>query len=114
MRGMTVRQLWRVLFGVLRSLPLIRIGLALGGAIMASLSQLHNQLWILHGRFPDDPAIWLARLQGSQTISLINGVVVVVVLVALAFGRAGKLGVKAGGVEVELDFDNSDQPGDRP
>jgi len=31
-------------------------------------------------------------------------------MITLAFGRAGRVGVKAGGVEIDVDFDKPEEP----
>lgn len=96
------------IFAVLRSLPLIRFALMLGGGVVASVAAGHVQVWLLHARFPASEAVWLARINGAVLMGLGALMIIAVVMVALAFGRAGKLGVKAGGVELDIDFDNSE------
>lgn len=99
---------------LLKSLPLIRFALMLGGGVVATLGVGHVQLWLLHGRFPDAETVWLARIQGAVWLGLAATAIVAIVMVTLAFGRAGKLGVKAAGVEIDVDFDNPDHPSGDP
>lgn len=97
---------------LLKSLPLIRFALMLGGGVVATIGVGHVQLWLLHSRFPDAESVWLARIQGAVWLGLAATGIVAIVMITLAFGRAGKVGVKAGGVELDVDFDNTDHHGD--
>lgn len=96
------------IFQLLKSLPLIRFALMLGGGIMATISAGHVQWWMARSAgFPDAEAIWLARINAMLWLGVGSLGLVALVMVALTFGRAGRVGVKAAGVEVDVDFDNS-------
>lgn len=99
------------LFGILKSLPMIRFALMLGGGGVATAGVASVLLWLMGGgKFPTAESVWLARVNGAVAIGLAMTAIVAIVMVTLAFGRAGRLGVKAGGVELDLDFDNPDAP----
>lgn len=98
------------IFAVLKAMPLVRFALMLGGGVVAAIAGANVQLWILYAEFPDLETIWLARIKGAVFFGLSSWAIVAIVMVMLAFGRAGKLGVKVAGVEVDVDFDNPDQP----
>jgi len=102
----------RQIFALLKSLPLIRFALMLGGGVTATAGVASVLSWLLGlGRFPSQEAVWLARIQGAVALGLAMTAIVAVVMVTLAFGRAGRLGVKGpGGLELDLDFDNPDSP----
>ena len=100
------------LFALLKSLPLIRFALMLGGGGVATIGVATVLAWLQGlGKFPATEAIWLARINGVVALGLAMTVIVAVVMVTLAFGRAGRVSVKApGGVELDLDFDTQDPP----
>ncbi len=98
--------IWRLL----KALPLVRFALMLGGGGVATLALAHVQLWLLHAVFPPAESIWLARINGAVSLGLASAAVIGVVMVALAFGRVGRVAVNAGAVSVDLDFDDSDAP----
>ena len=98
-------------FGFLKALPLIRFALMLGGGLVATLGAAHVQLWLLgHRGFPNIESVWLARIQGAVVLGLAASGIIALVMVTLAFGKAGRLGVKGGGFEVDVDFDEHDSP----
>lgn len=96
------------LFALLKALPMIRFALMLGGGLVATALAAHVQAWLLHGPFPDAETVWLARIHGATWMGLASTGIVALVMVTLAFGRAGRVGVKAGGVELDVDFDRED------
>ncbi|HAJ02613.1 MULTISPECIES: hypothetical protein [unclassified Brevundimonas] len=98
------------LFGLLKALPMIRFALMLGGGMVATALAAHVQWWLQHGRFPEAESVWLARIQGATWMGLASTFIVALVMVTLAFGRAGRLGVKAGGIELDVDFDKPEEP----
>ena len=100
------------IFAILKSLPMIRFALMLGGGMTATAGVAAVLAWLMGlGGFPGEENVWLARINGAVAIGLAMTAIVAVVMVTLAFGRAGRLGVKApGGIELDLDFDNPDAP----
>lgn len=100
------------IFALLKALPMVRFALMLGGGIVATIGAGHVQLWLMGGKqFPAAEAVWLARIQGAVWMGLGSLLIVALVMVALTFGPAGKLGIKApGGLELDLDFDKQDAP----
>lgn len=96
-------------FGLLRSLPLIRFALMLGGGMAATTGVAAVLGWLMGlGRFPSIEAIWLARIHGAVAIGLAMTAIIALVMVTLAFGRAGRMAVKGpAGLSVDLDFDSS-------
>jgi hypothetical protein len=96
------------LLALLKSLPMIRFALMLGGGGVATVLTGWIQIWLLHGsKFPNDTAVWLARVQGAVWLGLAAWAVIALVMLALAFGRAGKLRFRAAGIEADVDFDTS-------
>lgn len=94
---------------LLKSLPLIRLALAVGGAIVASIGAAVVQGWIQFGDdFPNTEAVWIERIKGAVTLGMICLGIVVVVMIALAFGQMGRFQIRAGPVDVDLDFDDAD------
>ena len=54
------------LFAVLKSLPMIRFALMLGGGGVATAGVAAVLLWLLgSGKFPPAEAVWLARINGA-------------------------------------------------
>lgn len=100
------------LFALLKSLPLIRFALMLGGGGVATIGVATVLGWLQGlGRFPTSEAIWLARINGVVALGLAMTAIVALVMVTLAFGRAGRVSVEGpGGVKAEFDFDNPDPP----
>lgn len=99
----------RRLFNLLRSLPLIRFALMLGGG-MVSTSLV---AWILgligHGRWPTTEAVAIARISALQWLGLGGLLIIAVVMIALAFGQLDRARLGVGQVSVDLDFENPDQ-----
>lgn len=102
--------IWRLL----KALPLVRFALMLGGGGVATIFLAHVQLWLQHAIFPATESIWLARINGAVSLGLASAAIIGVVMVALAFGRVGRVAVNAGAVSVDLDFDDRDAPGPPP
>lgn len=100
------KTVWRLL----KALPMVRFALSLGGGAVATVAMGHIQWWLLHGRFPPMESVWLARINGAVSLGLAAAAIIGVVMVALAFGRVGRVAVNAGAVSVDLDFDG-DGPG---
>ncbi len=100
------KTVWRLL----KALPMVRFALMLGGGGVATLARAHIQFWLLHAAFPPAESIWLARITGAVSLGLAAAAIIGVVMVALAFGRVGRVAVNAGAVSVDLDFDG-DGPG---
>lgn len=100
------------LFALLKSLPLIRFALMLGGGGVATAGVASVLVWLQSaGKFPTTEAVWLARIQGVVALGLAMTAIVAVVMVTLAFGRAGRVAVRGpGGLELDLDFDNPEPP----
>ncbi len=100
------------IFALLKSLPMIRFALMLGGGGVATIGVASVLIWLQGGgKFPAAEAIWLARINGAVALGLAMTAIVAIVMVTLAFGRAGRPGVKGpGGLELDLDFDNPDPP----
>lgn len=100
------------IFALLKSLPMIRFALMLGGGAVSTIGVGAVLAWLMGlADFPSAESIWLARIQAAAALGLAMTAIVAVVMVTLAFGRAGRLGVKGpGGLELDLDFDNPDPP----
>ncbi|WP_292066022.1 hypothetical protein [Brevundimonas sp. UBA7664] len=98
-------------FGFLKALPLVRFALMLGGGLVATIGVAHVQLWLLgHRGFPNLESVWLARVQGAVALGLAATAIIAIVMVTLAFGKAGRVGFKGAGFEVDVDFDEPDSP----
>ena len=104
------RTIWRLL----KALPMVRFALSLGGGAVATVAMGHIQWWLLHERFPPAESIWLARINGAVSLGLAAAAIIGVVMVALAFGRVGRVAVNAGAVSVDLDFDGDGSGGPPP
>lgn len=100
----------RQVFEILRSLPMIRFALMLGGGVVATSFVAWVQGLIGHGRWPASEAVAIARISALQWLGLGGLLIIAIVMVALAFGQLGKATVGVGGVQVDLDFDNPDNP----
>lgn len=101
----------RQVFSLLKSLPMIRFALMLGGGMVATSFVAWIQWLLGHGRWPATEAVAIARISALQWLGVGGLAIIAVVMVALAFGQLGKATVGVGGVQVDLDFDNP-EPGD--
>lgn len=106
---MKPEQVW----ALLKSLPGIRFALMLGGGAVSTAGVASVLIWLQGaGGFPSAEAVWLARINGVVALGLGMTVIVALVMVMLAFGRAGKLSIRGpAGVGADLDFDTKDAPG---
>ncbi len=100
----------RQVFNVLKTLPMIRFALMLGGGMVATAFVAWVQGLIGHGRWPATEAVAIARISALQWLGVGALAIIAIVMVALAFGQLGKATVGVGGVQVDLDFDNPDTP----
>lgn len=95
-------------FSILKSLPMIRFALMLGGGGVATGLVAWIQWLIGHGKWPATEGVAIARIGALQWLGLGGLLIIAIVMVALAFGQLGKATVGVGGVQVDLDFDNPD------
>ena len=95
-------------FRILKSLPMIRFALMLGGGIVATIFVTWVQGLIGHGKWPATDAVAIARISALQWLGLGGLAIIAIVMIALSFGQLGKATVGVGGVQVDLDFDNPD------
>lgn len=99
----------RQLFNILKSLPMIRFALMLGGGMVATGLVGWVQFLVGHGRWPATEATAIARISALQWLGLGALAIIAIVMIALAFGQLGKATVGVGGVQVDLDFDNPEE-----
>jgi hypothetical protein len=93
-------------FNVLKSLPMIRFALMLGGGVV-STGLVAWIFWLIgHGKWPVTEGVAIARIGALQWLGLGGLLIIAIVMIALAFGQLGKATVGVGGVQVDLDFDN--------
>ena len=98
----------RQIFGLLKSLPMIRFALMLGGGMVATGFVGWIQWLIGHGKWPVTEGVAIARIGALQWLGLGGLAIIAIVMIALAFGQLGKATVGVGGVQVDLDFDKPD------
>lgn len=99
------------LFRILRSLPMIRFALSLGGGVMASCGVafvlLRNNPPLPYPRtLPVEVAV--EALRGKTLIGLALCAIVAIVMVALAWGRVGKITGSFNGASLDIDLDGKD------
>lgn len=104
---MTVKR--RQIFNVLKSLPMIRFALMLGGGVVATSLVAWVQFLVGHGRWPETEATAIARISALQWLGIGALAIIAIVMIALAFGQLGKATVGVGAVQVDLDFDNPEE-----
>lgn len=103
----------RQIFNILKSLPMIRFALMLGGGMVATGLVAWVQFLVGHGRWPASEATAIARISALQWLGLGALAIIAIVMIALAFGQLGKATVGVGAVQVDLDFDNPEE-GNKP
>lgn len=104
------------LFTALKSLPLIRLALAVGAAVVMTIGAAATQVWLLYADdFPAAEMVWIERIKGAVTVSLAAMAIIFVVVLALAFGQIARFRLKVRDiVESDFDFDDGDGDGDDP
>lgn len=86
--------------------PGFRFLLMLGGGMVASLAVLHVQWWLAHmGSFPASDAVWLARIDGMKWLGMGAMLVIGLVMITLAWGRASGVKLSNGVMSAEVEFD---------
>lgn len=86
--------------------PGFRFLLMLGGGVVASLAVGHVQWWLAHmGSFPASEAVWLARIDGMKWLGMGAMLVIGLVMITLAWGRASGVKVSNGTLSAEVEFD---------
>ncbi len=100
--------LQRWIFNGLRSLPLIRFALMLGGGVVSTVGAawLIALLGLNTGRWPSGEAVAIARINGLTMLGIGALILIGIVLVALAWGKLDRLNLNIGGNSVEIDFDD--------
>lgn len=110
---MTLRERARNLdlFRVLRALPMIRFALALGGGFVASF----GVAVVLLQTTPPTPyphslpvEVAVAAIQGKTVIALALCGIIAVVMVALAWGRVGRITGSFNGASLDIDLDGKE------
>lgn len=99
----------RQIFNILKSLPMIRFALMLGGGMVATGLVGWVQFLVGHGSWPATEATAIARISALQWLGLGALAIIAIVMIALAFGQLGKATVGVGAVQVDLDFDNPEE-----
>jgi hypothetical protein len=102
------------LFRILRSLPMIRFALSLGGGVMATagvavLIAIGGEPRPYPRNLPAEVAI--AAINGKTAIALALCALIAIVLIALAWGRVGKISGSFNGASLDIDLDSK---GDAP
>lgn len=95
------------LLAALRALPYVRFALMLGGGLVATAAVA----WIvgylmrrLDRALPVEVLVVIA--QGLVWIALAQSAVILIVMIALAWGKVGKISAGFGGANVEIDLDD--------
>lgn len=101
----------RQVFDLLKSLPMIRFALMLGGGMVATSFVGWVQFLMGHGRWPATEAVAIARIDALKWLGLGGLAIIALVMVALAFGQLEKASIGFRDAKVDLDFDKPD-PGD--
>lgn len=102
------------MFTALQSLPLIRFALMLGGGMVASAGGGWMMWLIGHGRWPSTEAVAIARINALTALGCGCLVIIGVVMIALAFGRVGRVAVTTAAGSLDLRFDEKDPPAAPP
>ncbi len=99
------------LFRILRALPMIRFALSLGGGAVASIGVaavlLQTTPPVPYPRsLPVEVAV--AAIQGKTAIALALCGIIAIVMIALAWGRVGKITGSFNGASLDIDLDGKD------
>lgn len=108
---MSLRLPWSSILALLKSLPAIRFALMLGGGMVATvLVGIPLAVIADHAPWPAEAVVAVARIDALKFIALGALAIIAVVMVALAFGKAGKLRINGpGGIGGEIDFDDDEE-----
>lgn len=91
------------LFQALKALPLIRFALMLGGGVTMTSAVAWVTAVIAHATWPE--AVASDRIDALKWIALGALVIVGIVMIALAWGKADRIRLNIAGNEVDVDFE---------